>query len=133
MQADQAHQVVGEDCGVNVNLEVRQASATVRRIAFLHHRVERQSATSGSQVDLVTVAGRATARDEDVGVRLERAHEFLTRWHRCTAEHSAFGLRAHPAQQVQMRPRARHPGLTLTPEGARCDRISSARRLALRP
>jgi hypothetical protein len=54
------------------------------------------------QIELVAVLNLTTALDDDVGVRLEQADQFLARRHRLAIEHAALGLGDEARDQRQI-------------------------------
>ena len=61
----------------DVPLQHRQQPVAIGWIAGLDRNVEDQAASACDKVELVAVTGIATAFDDDIGVRLEQADEFL--------------------------------------------------------
>ncbi len=66
----------------NMALQHRQEASGIGRIASLDDDVEDQPAAAGGEVELMAIVGIAATFDDDVGVRLEQADQFLIRRHR---------------------------------------------------
>lgn len=76
----------------NVALQHRQEASRISRIASLDDEVEDQPAAAGGEVELMAVVSITATFDDDVGVRLEQADQFLVRRHRLADEHAALRL-----------------------------------------
>ena len=76
-----------------------QEPFAVRWIAGFDHQVEDQAASTGGQVELVTVLNLASALDDDVGVRLEQADDLLVGGDRLAMKDATLGLRDDPLDQ----------------------------------
>src|SRR6516165_4294332 len=63
-------------------IEHRQEALGIGGIAGLDDDIEDQAAFAGSQIELVSVLHLTTPLDDDVGVRLEQADQFLAGRHR---------------------------------------------------
>jgi len=73
-------------------LQHRHEASRISRIASLDDDVEDQSAAASGKVELMAIVSITTTFDDDVGVRLEQADQFLIRRHRLAGEHAAFRL-----------------------------------------
>jgi hypothetical protein len=86
----------------DVAIEHRQEALGVGGIAGFDDDIEDQPAPAGRQIELVAVLNLTTALDDDVGVRLEQADQFLARRHRLAIEHAALGLGDEARDQRQI-------------------------------
>src|SRR5580704_15302544 len=84
---------------IDVAVKHGQEPVAVRRIAGLDHKVEDQAAPASGQVELVAVLNLAAAFDDDVGVRLEQADDFLVGGDRLATKDSTLGLGDDPLDQ----------------------------------
>jgi len=84
---------------IDVAAKHGQEPVAVRRIAGLDHKVEDQAAPASGQVELVAVLNLAAAFDDDVGVRLEQADDFLVGGDRLAMKDSTLGLGDDPLDQ----------------------------------
>jgi len=73
-------------------IEHRQEALGIGGIAGLDDDIEDQAAFAGSQIELVSVLHLTTPLDDDVGVRLEQADQFLAGRHRLALEYPALAL-----------------------------------------
>src|SRR3954464_1798998 len=79
----------------DVALQHGQEPFAVGRVAGFDHQIEDQAALAGGQVELVTVMNVAAALDDDVGMGLERADQFVAGGPRLAGEHPPLALRDH--------------------------------------
>src|SRR5208282_1341794 len=83
--------------------------------AVLDDDIEDQAALTGGEIELVSVLHLTTPLDDDVGVRLEQADQFLAGRHRLTLEYPALALVNDTRDQRQIMidpgapPLGRHP------------------------
>ena len=80
-------------------LDHGQEPCAVGRVAGFDHEVEDQAASTGRQVELVTVFDLASALDDDVGMRLEPADDLLVGGDCLAMKDSTLGLRDDPLDQ----------------------------------
>ncbi len=83
----------------DVAFQHRQQALAVGRVAGFDDEVEDQSASAGGQIEFMTVVDVAAALDDDVGMRLEQAHQLLASRHRLAGQDPPFGLRDDPLDQ----------------------------------
>ncbi len=82
-------------CGVPASA----ANACCLPVAGFDDEVEDQSASAGGQIEFVAVVDVAAAFDDDVGMRLEEAHQLLASRHRLAGQDPPFGLADDPVDQ----------------------------------
>lgn len=76
----------------NMALQHRQEASGISRIASLDDEVEDQPTVAGGEVELMAIVGITATFDDDVGVRLEQADQFLIRRHRLAGKYAALRL-----------------------------------------
>ena len=83
----------------DVAIQHGQEALAVGRIAAFDDQIEDQAAAAGSQIEFVAIFDVAAAFDDDVGVRLEQADDFLARGDFLVAQDPALALPDDPLDQ----------------------------------
>ena len=89
----------------------------IGRVACFDDNVEDQAAPASDKVELLAVACIAGAFDDDIGVRLEQADEFLASRRLFTLQHPPLAL---PGNALDQRPVMARLGLQSTACGPLC-------------
>jgi hypothetical protein len=86
----------------NVALQHRQEASRISRIARLDDDVVDQPTAASGEVELMAIVSITATFDDDVGVCLEQADQFLIRRHRLAGEHAALRLIDDAGDQRQI-------------------------------
>jgi hypothetical protein len=76
----------------DVTLQHRQEPLAVGRVAGFDHQIEDHAAPAGGQIELVAIMDVAAGLDDDIGMRLEQAHQLVAGRHRLAGQHPPFSL-----------------------------------------
>ena len=87
----------------------------VGRVARFNDNIKDQAASAGDKVELMPVACIAAAFDDDIGVRLEQADEFLASRHVFALQHPPLALFDNPVHEGPVMARLGLPKRRLRP------------------